>query len=754
MLCIAGFDGYFKKLNQAWTKTLGYSEEELLARPYLDFVHPDDRAATATEAGKSSQGVSVVWFHNRYGCRDGSYRWLLWRAAPDTERGLIYAVARDVTEQKQLEDQLKVASSWQRAILDGANFTIISTRPDGIIQTMNAGALRELGYAAEELIGKVTPAIIHDPGEVVARARHLSEELGTPVEPGFETFIAKARLGQPDENEWTYIRKDGSRFPIVLSVTALLDASGDIVGFLGIGSNLTDRKRAEAARRSAEKQMQAIMDNTSAVIFVKGVDGRYLLVNRQYEGLFHVTREEMAGKRDEDIFPPELAHVLQENDQKAIEAGGPLQFEEIVLHDDGLHTYVSVKFPLFDAAGAVSALCGIAMDITDRKRSEERVRERESRLRAILDNAVEGIITVGEDGLIQSFNTAAVQMFGYEPEEVMGKNVMVLMGETYHAAHDSGVRRFLETGERQVIGRRTEVHGLHKDGTVFPIELAVSETLVAGGRLFTGMVHDIAVRKQAEEDLLRSNESLEQFAYVASHDLKEPLRMVTSYLQLLERRYAGKLDAEAREFIGFAVDGATRMRLLIDDLLDYSRVGTRGKPLAATDSAAVLRRVCEDLKLAIEEAGASVTHDETLPRVLADESQVAQVFQNLIANSLKFRGADAPLVHVGARREMGRWIFSVKDNGIGIHEKFFERIFVIFQRLHGHEQYEGTGIGLAVCKKIIERHEGRLWVESQPGHGATFFFTLAAADETDDGDRRGPAKRRRKKTAGQPHGEK
>ena len=746
MLCIAGFDGYFKRINQAWSKTLGFSEEELLSRPYVDFVHPADREATATEAQKTSEGQSVVCFQNRYLCRDGGYRWLLWRATPDTERGLIYAVARDVTDQKRMEDQLRVASSWQRAILDSANFTIISCRPDGIIETINASALHELGYAADELVGRVTPEILHDRDEVLARARELSAELGAEIEPGFETFVAKAKLGQPDEHEWTYIRKDGSRFPILLSVTVLRGLGGEIVGYLGVGTNLTDRRRAEAARRDAEQRMQAIMDNASAVIFMKDVGGRYLLINRMWEELFHVTREEIVGKTDDDIFPPEMARAFQQNDQHVVMVGGPVQFEEIAPHDDGPHTYVSVKFPLYDMAGGVSAVGGIAMDITERKRAEEEVRERESRMRAILDNAVEGIITMGEDRVIQSFNAAAVQIFGYEPEEVIGRNVNVLMPEPYHSEHDGYVSRYVETGEKKVIGTRTEVQARHKDGSIFPIELSVSETLVRGGRLFTGMVHDITARKEAEEELLRSNRELEQFAYMASHDMKEPLRMVSAYVQLIAKRYAGKLDADADQFIGFAVEGAARMRQLIDDLLEYSRVGTRGEELVPTASDEVLRLVRENLKLAIEESGASLTQDGALPTVLADGPQLTQVFQNLIANAIKFRGAEPPRIHVGARRENGRWTFSVSDNGIGIDAKFFERIFVIFQRLHTREKYEGTGIGLAICKKIIERHGGRIWVQSEPGGGTTFLFTLADAQE--GGTNEFPSARKRKRGSG------
>jgi hypothetical protein len=229
---------------------------------------------------------------------------------------------------------------------------------------------------------------------------------------------------------------------------------------------------------------------------------------------------------------------------------------------------------------------------------------------------------------------------------------------------------------------------------------------------------------QAEE-LARSNKELEQFAYVASHDLQEPLRMVGSYMQLLAERYQGQLDERAERYIAYAVDGANRMKRLIDDLLAYSRAGTQSTALVPTDSQAVLEDVLGGLQVAIEEKQATVTHDP-LPTVLADEVQLGQVFQNLIANALKFSNEAPPRIHVGAQRdaERGAWRFSVADNGIGLDPKFAERIFVIFQRLHGPTEYPGTGMGLAICKKIVERHGGRMWVESQPGQGATFYFTL------------------------------
>ena len=249
-------------------------------------------------------------------------------------------------------------------------------------------------------------------------------------------------------------------------------------------------------------------------------------------------------------------------------------------------------------------------------------------------------------------------------------------------------------------------------------------------RATLGNIIDITERKQAEEELKqmvgqirRSNTELEQFAYVVSHDLQEPLRMVASYTQLLAKRYQDKLDADANDFITYAVDGTERMRVLLNDLLDYSRVGTRGKPFKPTDCEEVLHQATTNLKVAIEESGALVTYDY-LPTLMADEGQLIQLFQNLVGNAVKFCNQESPCIHVSAETKSNAWLFSVRDNGIGIDPQHGQRIFEMFKCLHTREEYPGTGMGLSICKKIVERHGGHIWVQSQLGEGSTFYFTI------------------------------
>ena len=396
-------------------------------------------------------------------------------------------LGRQVVRQMELRiasRRLAHESAFRQSILNSAAESIISTDPEGIIITFSRGSERLLGYTAAELVGQATPALLHDPAEVAQHAARLTVELGRLVEPGFETFVAKARGGGSETGEWTYIRKDHTRVPVLLSVSEVADESGAILGFIGVARDITDLKRAQA-----------------------------------------------------------------------------------------------------------------------------------------------------------------------------------------------------------------------------DLELLAAE-------------------------LKRSNKDLEHFASIASHDLQEPLRMVTSYLELLERRYKGRLDAQADEFIGFAVDGAKRMKTLIRDLLAYSRIGTREQARESIAVSVPIDLALENLKLVVLEKHASISI-RPMPVISGDPVLLTQLFQNLIGNALKFAGKETPRIQINARRESCDWSFSVADNGIGMEGKHLERIFEIFHRLHSREEYPGTGIGLALCKRIVEIHGGRIWAESELGKGSVFHFSLPAGGEKD-----------------------
>ena len=377
----------------------------------------------------------------------------------------------------------------------------------------------------------------------------------------------------------------------------------------------------------------------------------------------------------------------------------------------------------------------------DYRKQMEHIAQEEKALSESLINSLPGIFYLFDaQGHFIRWNKNFETVSGYSAEEIDTMHPIKFFVGQERALVKSRIKDVF-TGEYADV----EAKFTSKQGVGVPYLLTGMRIVLNGQPHLIGTGIDIARRIEAENalahkavELERSNKELEQFAYVASHDLQEPLRMVSSYTQLLARRYEGKLDADADEFIAFAVDGASRMQQLIQDLLSFSRVNTRGKPFGPVDCNRVLGQVRANLGLAIAESGALLTNDE-LPILTADEGQLVQVLQNLVGNAIKFHKPDAPpWVHIAATRSplperaatgMREWTFSVRDNGIGIDPQYYERLFVIFQRLHGRDEYPGTGIGLAICKRIVERHGGRIWVESQPGEGTTFYFTIPVGSE-------------------------
>jgi PAS domain S-box-containing protein len=365
-----------------------------------------------------------------------------------------------------------------------------------------------------------------------------------------------------------------------------------------------------------------------------------------------------------------------------------------------------------------------------RVRAGCRILEFEERSRQLFDDAPIAYHEANTSGVIVRVNHAECRLLGYGADEILGRQVWDFVAPAQVEKRRAGFRAAVEAPNQRMEDTEWEMRGRNGDTLLVRLQQnQVRDSLGAVAGLRCTMLDITELRRQEEllkrqaADLARSNAELEQFAYVASHDLQEPLRMVASFTQLLAKRYAGRLDAKADEYIGYTVGGAKRMQQLIGDLLALSRVGTNGGEFRDVPLSKVMSDVLLNLGPAVQESGAAVVHD-SLPTVLADRGQMTQLLQNLIGNAIKFRNAQLPQVHISAEEAGDKWIVSVRDNGIGIAPEHAERVFQIFQRLHTRDQYPGTGIGLAVCRKIVERHGGKIWLDSTPGGGTTFHFTL------------------------------
>lgn len=520
-----------------------------------------------------------------------------------------------------------------------------------------------------------------------------------------------------------------------------------------------------AVRREAEAELNRIFNLSVDMLCVAGTDGYLKRVNPAVETILGYTPEEFIAQPLLNFVHPEDRDATLDVGVKQIESGETLvYFRNRYRCQDGSYKWLSWSSVPVVEEGLIYAA---ARDITPLKQAEEALHRRS----AAIEAATDGVAILDKNGEYSYMNLAHARVYGYDsPVELIGKTWKLLYS-------GSELKRFEEEVMPEFFVKgswRGEATGKKRDGSTYSQE--VSLTALEDGGLIC-IVRDITERKQAEEkiqqlneslerkvrertaqlsasntqlqkeiaerkdaerqlqelaeNLKRSNQELEQFAYVASHDLQEPLRAVTSYTQLLSQRYQGNLDAKADKWVAYIVDGATRMQQLIIDLLAYSRVGTKGKEFKLTDGKAVVRQTLANLQVAIAEKGAAVTHDP-LPAIMADAGQLVQLLQNLVGNAIKFCGSDVPHVHISAVQKDADWVFAVRDNGIGISPEYAERIFLIFQRLHSRREYAGTGIGLAICKRIVERHGGRIWVESQLGEGATFYFTIPAIGQSCD----------------------
>ncbi|MFH1146582.1 MAG: PAS domain S-box protein [Pseudomonadota bacterium] len=489
------------------------------------------------------------------------------------------------------------------------------------------------------------------------------------------------------------------------------------------------RRRAEEAIRQAYTELDQVFNTAADGMRIVDRDFTVLKVNETFAALSGIKEGPVVGKKCFETLSGPLCHTPNCPLTRILAGEARVECDVEKVRSDGtVVPCILTATPFRDPNGRLIGVVEDFRDITQRMLARQAAGQAHAELNQIFETAADGMRLIDRDFNILRVNETFAALAGMDRNEAIGKKCYEVFPGHLCRSSNCPLTRILNGEERMEF----DAEKTRRDGTVVPCIITATPFLDQNGRMI-GIVEDfkdITERKHTEEilksktnELTRSNAELEQFAYIASHDLQEPLRVMSSYLQLLERRYKESLDAKAQEFITRAVDASARMKLLIDDLLAYSRLSTRAKPFELTDFNEALRKSLADLEISIRDNGVIVTSDR-LPAGMADGSQILQLFQNLLSNAIKFRNPSQPRIHIGAKRADGEWLFFVRDNGIGIDMEYADRIFEVFQRLHTRSEYPGTGIGLAICKKVVERHGGRIWVESEPGQGSAFFFTI------------------------------
>ncbi|HWY47199.1 MAG TPA: PAS domain S-box protein [Bryobacteraceae bacterium] len=481
--------------------------------------------------------------------------------------------------------------------------------------------------------------------------------------------------------------------------------------------------------RKLQTHLAAIVESSDDAIISKDLNGIVRSWNRGAEKLFGYKGEEIIGRHISMLAAPDRMDEIPDILSRVARGERIDHYETRRKTKDGRILTVSLSVsPIYDATGRVIAAAKVARDITGQKR----LSDLQERLAAIVESSEDAIVSKDLTGQIQSWNRGAEQLFGYTADEVIGKPITIIIpSDRLHEELDILGR--LQRGERV---EHFETIRRHKDGSLLNISLTISPVRDAQGRVVgaSKVARNITQRKRQEkalkealEALTRSNEDLEQFAYSASHDLQEPLRIASAFSELLQRKFGGKLGGEGDEFIRYIVDASARMQQLLQDLRTFSQASKLNQDqVPNVDAGEVLRRSISNMKTAIDDCDAVITHGE-LPVVAMHEFQLVQLFQNIITNAIRYRSQTSPVIHIDAKCSDNKCTFSIRDNGIGIDPQYKEQIFGIFKRLHTTADYPGTGMGLAICQRIVERLGGRIWVESEPGRGSTFYFTLPMA---------------------------
>ena len=697
-------DGRVRTWNPGAERIKGYEREEIVGEHFSAFYTDDDRSAGIPERNLSAAARDGSFEDDGWRVRaDGSEFWAtVTISAIRTDNGEIDGfakVTRDMTDRKEYERRLEAQAERlksQRDELESELDSVFERIADGFYALDEDLRFRYLNDHATDILGLNEPAVGSDIRDVVVLTEPFENAL-------YEALETQSAVIFEDYYEPVQGWFSNAIYP---------SESGLSVYF----REISDQKRRDRELEQYERIVETIDDG----IYVLDSDRRFTMVNSAFVSMTMYEREDLLGATATTVFGEKFVDIANEK-QAALESGQVdiAVLEEALYRSDGTSFVVESRFDLFDVDGEVGRV-GVVRDITDRAERERKLEESERRYRTLVEHFPNGAVGLFDEDLrYTALGGELVDAVGVSPEERVGNSVYEIYPEDLLEEIEPHFEAALN-GELHSF--EIEYHDRHLLAHTVPVKDATNG-------VFAGMVvvQDVTERREYRRRLEESNERLEQFAYAASHDLQEPLRMVTSYLQLIDRRYGEALDEDGSEFIEYAVDGAERMRAMIDGLLEYSRVDTRGDPFEPVDLALVFEAVCEDLQVRIEESDAEITAD-SLPHVIGDVSQLRQLFQNLLNNAIEYSDDEPPRVHITAERDGGHWLISVHDEGVGIDPNEQERIFEVFQRLHTYEEHPGTGIGLALCRRIVERHGGEIRVDSETGEGSTFSITLPAAD--------------------------